>query len=327
MGLAWRVLCAGGLLASLSVAAHAQEADDGISAADRQAAAEAYDRGSSAYLARNYDQAARYFEMADRLAPSAAALTQAVRAHERAGNALDAANLALRLQATHGDDRAARRTAERVLSEAAPRFLRIDVDCDGCSVLVDRGVVDHPSFFVEPDVEHTVTAHFETGDVDRTVRGAAGERRELRFEAPEPPEPGPVAEPTRDPDAAMPAPAPGPREPPRDGGGGLSPAWFAVAGIATVALAGAATWSGLDAIAGVDEYEANPTQDRLEEGQSKELRTNVLIGVTAGAAALTLVLALLTDWGGSSDQEPPTASAAVGVLPGGAAAVIQGALP
>ncbi len=301
-------------------------AQDGeVSAADQQAAAEAYDRGSSAYLARNYRQAAQYFETADRLAPSPAALMQAVRSHQRADNDLRAASLALHLRDRYPDDARAQRAADGVLSRAESRYVRVDVRCDGCSLIVDGAVVDHPSFFVEPDSDHSVTAHFETGDARETVTGAAGEQRELSFEAP--PAPEPEVEPEVDPEVEPTDPTPvGPDGPPD--GGGLPPALFLVSGVVTVGLAAATVWSGLDALDGVDAYEDDPTQDRLDEGQAKELRTNVLIGATAGFAALSVVLALLTDWGGSDEEEPPMVRASLGVLPGGgAAAVIEGALP
>lgn len=316
---AWR-LALGLLVAAVvlhgTAVVRAQE--DEVSAADRRAAAEAYDRGSAAYLERQWGQAARYFEMADRLAPSPAALVQAVRAHQRAGNDIEAANLALRLEARHPDERAASRTAASVLREAEQRFVRVDVQCDGCSLQIDRAVIDQTSFFVEPRVTHTLTASFETGDVQQTVEGTAGSRQELSFEAP--PAPAPSTEP-----AAGPTPPPDTAPPASDGGGGLSPVWVVAGGVVTLGLAGALTWSGLDALDGVDGYEADPTQERLEEGQAKERRTNVLIGATAGAAAVTLLLAALTDWGGSGETDP-TIQASAGVVPGGVIAVLGGRL-
>jgi outer membrane protein assembly factor BamD (BamD/ComL family) len=48
-------------------------------ARQRQAAAEAYDQGTAAYLAGDYEKAAEWFETANRLAPAAPALIQAAR--------------------------------------------------------------------------------------------------------------------------------------------------------------------------------------------------------------------------------------------------------
>ncbi len=83
-------------------------------------------------------------------------------------------------------------------------------------------------------------------------------------------------------------------------------------------------WSGLNTTAGVDEYEANPTQEALDEGRAKERRTNILIGVTAGLAVTTVVLALLTDFGSASDDAGPPTTLALTPLPNGAAAVLSG---
>lgn len=305
-----RLLVAGSIgLCSVAATAHAQVGPD-VSPDDARAASEAYDRGSSAYLSRNYDQAAQYFEMADRLAPSVAALRQALRAHERAGNTLRAANLALRLQDRYPDERQAVRAAEGALAGAEGQFFRVEVRCEGCSLLLDGAVLDHPVFFVEPDTEHTVVGHFDTGDVEETVRGGAGEQRELVLEAPAAATPADTAVPALDPDP------PGARSEIPASDGGLSPIFAIVAGVLTLGAAGAATWSGVDALAGVDAYEADPTMEALEAGQSRERRTNVLIGVTAGLAAVTIALALFTDFGGEAESDA-TLRAAIGPVPGG----------
>ena len=293
-----------------------------VSPDDAQAAAEAYDRGSSAYLSRNYGQAAQYFEMADRLAPSATALQQAMRAHERAGNTLRAANLALRLRERYPDEAQAVRAAERTLGGAEGQFYRVGVRCEECSILLDGAVLDHPVFFVEPGTEHTVVGHFDTGDVEETVSGAAGERRELVLEAPAP-SATPIDAPA---EPASGTSDPSPDQPPgADGGGGLPPVLAIVAGVLTLGAAGAATWSGLDALAGVDDYEADPTMEALEAGQARERRTNILIGVTAGLAAVTIALAVFTDYGGDAESDA-SLRAAIAPLPGGGAfGMLEGA--
>nr|MDQ3036002.1 hypothetical protein [Myxococcota bacterium] len=63
-------------------------------AQERQAAADAFDRGTRAFLARDYPRAGQWFETAYRMAPAAVALIGAVRAYERGGNVQRAATLA-----------------------------------------------------------------------------------------------------------------------------------------------------------------------------------------------------------------------------------------
>lgn len=288
-----------------------------VSARERQAASEAYDRGTSAYLARNYAEAARWFETAHRLAPAAAALVQAVRAYQRAGDDLRAATLGLRLEALYPGDRAAQRAAADVLRHAR-RFVRIDVECAGCTVALDGVLLEHPSFFVEPGEPRTVEAAFETGTRTETVQGAAGEQRTLRFDAPPPPvvEPDPEPEPDPSPSPIEPAPANG-------GGFGVIPWPVTVATFgATALMAGVLLWSGLDTLDGVPAYVANPTPEALADGQSREERTNWLIGGTVLLAVTSAVLSALTDWGGG---QPSTEVAFdLGIQRDGAALGLRG---
>lgn len=84
-------------------------------ARQRQAAAEAYDRGTAAYLDGEFTEAAQWFETANRMAPAAPALMQAIRSHQRAGepdNFTRAATLALRLSQEYAEDPAASRVCE-----------------------------------------------------------------------------------------------------------------------------------------------------------------------------------------------------------------------
>jgi len=309
------------VVSTLLVVLGASSSAEAQSAEERRAAGNAYNRGSTAYLAENWAQAARWFETAHRLAPAAPALVQAVRAHKLAGNDLRAATLALRLNALYADNADASSTASEVLGEQQPRFLRVDVVCEGCSVELDGTLQEFPSFFVTPGEEHTVTASFETGEVEDTVRGRAGAQRELSFDAPPPPPEGvtpPVEEdPRDDPDDGRVAPA----EPEDEGGGGLSPLFFISSAALTVGAGAVLVWSGLDALGGVEDYESDPTPEALAEGQNKELRTNIMIGVTAGLGAVTVLLLLFTDWDGDDEEN---VDVAVAPLEEGAAAFVGG---
>lgn len=283
------------------------------SARDRVAAAEAYDRGSAAFLARDYATAAQLFETANRLAPAPAALIQAIRAHRKAGSTIRGATLALRLDA---DALAREPTVQELLDQAAREAMRIDVVCQGCTVDLDGVLQDHPSFFVAAGSAHTVTASF--GDAARSteVTGVAGERRSLEIERPAAAAPRAAPSPTPGP------PAPAPSTPPTRRG--LSPAVALVGAGATLVVTGLAVWSGLDTLAGVDEYEANPTQQGLDEGRGRELRTNLLMAGAGVLAAATLAIAwFLTDWAGADTER-----AGVALVPfaEGASLVVAGEL-
>src|SRR5262249_55564611 len=85
----------------------------------RQAAAEAYDQGTAAYLSGDYEKAAEWFETANRMSPAAPALIQAARAHQQAGHLVRAATLALRLTLEHSDDATAMQFGQGLLERLA----------------------------------------------------------------------------------------------------------------------------------------------------------------------------------------------------------------
>lgn len=259
---------------------------DGPSARDRAAAAEAFDQGSALWLAKRYDKAAGYFETAHRLAPNAGTLVQAVRAHEKAGNALRAATLALRLEALYSDDALAAKTARKVLDASADEYVRVDVSCGGCTLEVDGAIYEHPSFFLEPDREHEVTAAFTSGDVSETVSAGAGETVAITLEAP--PEPQPPKAETSKPSVAAPS------DTTMDERRSIvAPAVPIVFGGFTVATGALTLWSGLETLEAKDTYEQDPTPERFANGRNLEKRTNAFIGMTAVLGAATIATTIL----------------------------------
>ena len=307
-------LCLLALTLAAPETARAQDAQQ------RQAAASAFDRGTTAYLQEDFATAARWFEMANDLAPASGALMQAIIAHRRAGNELRAATLALRLIARFPDDSAMVGRAQAVIDDLGEKFFRVDVECNAeCAVEVDGTLSSHDSFYLSPGEEHTVGATFDTGTEQETLQGEAGEVRAVAFEAPEgaarleDPEErdqtqtrNPLAGPVdRDPDESD------------DEGGGISPACFITALVLTAGAGATLAWSGVDTLNARDEYEQTAmsgdlalAREMYDDGQTLELRTNILIGVTGGLAALTLVFAILTDWGGSDDEDDADAVSA-----------------
>jgi len=294
-------------------AAHAQ-----TEARKREAAAQAYDQGTTAYVAQDYEKAAEWFETANRMSPAAPALIQGARAHQQAGHLARAATLALALVQTYPDDSSATQFGEGVLNDLSGKLVRVDVECDAeCTLDVDGTLQENHSFFVDPDDEHTVTASFETGDQRGPVSGSAGESKALTFEAP--------PEGTRPPDDDTPI----------DGGKGgtsaapLSPVFTYVGIGLTAALLVGSIASTLDVYSGADDYEAaaeewssqcgtkmpsasettcnslmSEAEDKLDDGHGKETRTTVLWVATGAVAAITTVVAVaFTDWSGEEAQE------------------------
>jgi hypothetical protein len=329
-----RVTAVAVLTMSLAVLESTAAAQD---ARQRQAAAEAYDRGTAAYLEGAYAEAGQWFETAHRMAPAAPALMQAIRAHEHNDNHARAATLALELAHSYRDDKAASDFAAGVLSKNAGSLLRIDVTCDeDCKLDLDGKLQEFLSFFVVPGSPHKLTATFETGSRTASLEGEAGETRSIAFEAPPP---APAAAFSTEHGSESGAKAKSSRPP-------LSPLYTWIGVGVTGALGIATIISGVDANSGVPGYkdaaaaaqsecEMTPpgmacaelqakAKSLLEEGQSKELRTNVLIGVTAFAAVGTGVIALfLTDWSGTSSEHAAT-SFGLSPVPGGVMSVVKG---
>jgi hypothetical protein len=158
-----------------------------------------------------------------------------------------------------------------------------------------------------------------TSSAPQEITAAAGKSSEIRFEpeekkaTPKPVVvvPGPSSD-AEKPPVGVEAP---PELPPGDvvptKSSGIHPAAFIAFGVATLGLGGATIWSGLDTKnnPGVDVVKAKcaglgETCPEYQEGRKKQTRTNILIGATAGTAAISVVLAILTNWHGK--KKAPT---------------------
>lgn len=326
-------------IAVLVAAAWLVAAQPGVAqdARQRQAAAEAYDQGTAAYLSGDYVKAAEWFETANRLAPAAPALIQAARSLHQAGQTARAATLALRLTTEYASDAAAVEFGEGMLQQLGGQLLRIDVVCDGCTLDVNGTLQEWPSFFVPADEAHVVTASFETGDRRAEVTGQPGEVKTLEFEAPPP---QPAAEQSGDngetPPSSWSTPSSDADKKP------LAPVFTFVGVGLTAALLAGSIVSTVDMNAGVDPYEdaaaklrnndcgdadmaLTPTcmelrkdaQNKLDAGQDKETRTTVLwVATGVVAAATTAVAVLLTNWSGDESASATRDHVQVAVSPG-----------
>lgn len=266
------------------------------------AAANAFSRAQRASLAGDHAQAAELFELADSLAPTPEALRSALSARKAQGKLASAAAHAEELLRRYPDDQESRALANETLDEVKKTHARQEVSCSpkACLLLIDGAAAvadakERHVVYLKPGPHELVAVFGDRRTEPQQVESAAGASETASFTEPAASAPGSATlstggtndDPTADSGASS---------------GGLSPWFFGVGAGVTAVLAGVTVWSGLDTLSKHDDYEQNQTQAGYDEGKDLELRTNVLIGATAVAAAATITFAIFTDWSGDEKK-------------------------
>jgi hypothetical protein len=301
-------------LMSLSGVAAAQAPASEPTPAQVRAAAVAFDRGREAYKAENWVEAAEQFEIADTNAPSSAAIELAMRARLNAGELARAATLASVALKRHPDDANLLKIAPDIMSRAGRELFELTAVCDTpCDLTVDGKLVYGP-----PDIRRAIYVHPGTLTVragwsdnrsdSQQVDATVGGKGELIFNTPPLPEPAKAPASQNVPAASGSSDAPVRDEGPPPKRSGWSPVVFWM-GVGATAVAGGITiWSGVDTqndpgVERVREECRGQGEDceLYQDGLAKQLRTNVLLGVTGGLGAATILIgAVATDWSGGS---------------------------
>jgi hypothetical protein len=211
-----------------------------------------------------------------------------------------------------------RRDAERALSRVIVRLtdpVREKVELDGAPL--DPGAPGELA--LDPGTHHVRIISGASIVMDQDVELSPGERVELR-----------VGERSRRidvvvvPDAPPPkkevAAAPSQPRPAPRGARPLQPVWFIAGAGATVVLGGLTIWSGLDTQSAYSDYERDlpklsqaQADERVSNGHSRELRTNLLLAGSLVCAAGTAALGIwFVDFSGGQH-------ASVGISPTGVA--------
>lgn len=291
---------------------------------DVNGAAKAFSQAQEAQLGGDLARAADLYELADELAPSAPALRNAARARLAAGHLAAAATNAAALLRRYPSDKESRDIAEAILSKLGPQLAQLDVRCSAaCTLLVDGKVVasvarEQHALFIQPGAR-TISAAFEDGrKASNPIAAGAGQITSVQLDAP----PQAAAEPKLGAAPEAGGIAAGPAAAPSRG---LSRKWAIGGAVVTVGLGVATAISGMSTLATRDEIRdavaADDTASAMrlyDSGRSAQSRTNILLGATAGAGALTIALAVFTNWSGGETRE-------VAVVPtGDGAAVVWG---
>lgn len=278
---------------------------------DVETARAAYARGAAAYDRGDYAAAAQEFALADRLAPNPVALEHALKSATAAGDAVLAFELLDRAKGRKTTSAFAK-DSESARGRFAARVGKLAVRCPKSASCEAK--LDGVTFGVESERwvttgEHVVEISTNGRSSRHNVLIESGISREIVATDAAPPRDGAperkaVARPRSD------------REPERVGmrepdSAGVSPVWFWVGAGVTLALGAVTTWSGLDTLQKHDEYRAHESDQTEDAGRSAQLRTNVLLGATAVAAAGTTALGLfVVDFGREGD---PTRGAGAGL--------------
>lgn len=273
---------------------------------NRQArASDAYDQGAALFVNERFEEAGQWFMTAYRLAPSEAALLQGMRAYREAHRLDIAGTLAVLLVSRYPGSQSVS-VASNIIDEAKRVHFHLIVECDDCQLEVDERLQPGHSIFLQADSPHEVVGHFGPREVREFVTGGANEERTIQLEAPPEPEVVEEQEPEPEEEEAAQTDSPSGREI-------LPPAVFYTA-LGVTAVVGAVTiWATVDAYSGIDAFEENPTIEAWRDGNKRERRMKILIGVTAGLAAATAVMGALTRFSVGEDTNVSIGPAGVGV--------------
>ena len=270
-----------------------------------QQAAREFTDGQKAFGANEFRKAAELFEAAYQHKPHHAALYNGARARQKAGDSARAANLYLRYLREAPSDARDRNTATTSLHNLATKLGQLDVHAVGLDELkVDQEPATEGTVYVDPGA-HVIEASKDGKAVQKKPSVEAGETVSVTLVAPD----GKAGGTDDDNDNT---------DKPKKttaSTGGWSPTVVIVGAGLTVVGATLTIFSGIDVLSQKAAFELQQTQANLEAGKAKELRTNILLGVTIGIGVLTGVAAIwLVDWHGGSTSTDPAVQ--VGFGPG-----------
>lgn len=330
-------------------------ADDAPDPAKVKRAADEFDLGVASFKSKQFDEAAQHFEAADEAVPGTKTLRLAIRARSEAGQGSRAATLAAQAIERYSADAETAKLAKDTIAKFEGQLHKVQVSCASpCLLAIGTRTVHGNAttrwvLYVDPG-KTTLNASFfgNTTSRPQTITATAGGKTDLRFEPAEPVKPLPTASVTPTASVAPTATGTSSSEIPPDMTGaptstgpeadqppnkGIHPAFFITGLVLTAGAGGVLAWSGVDTLQnpGVDNVRKacagkGPDCPEYKLGQENQLRTNILIGATAGVGATTVLLAIFTRW--SSGKQPaktailPTAI----VLDRGAAIGVAGTL-
>lgn len=297
-----RAICSAALLrfatfatCGILIAAPASAADP--TAADKAAASGELQKATAAMNAKRFRAAAELFESAFRRVPDPKTLFSAANAWQKNGDLVRAANAYARYLKAAPEKAASRDKAKKELEALSAKVGQLAIQADGASrVSVDGEALDLPVatiVYVSPGA-HELEARFGEKTATQTTTTAAGAVSNVALIAP-PDVKAPAAVVVAP--ARVDRPAPDARRKP------LPPLVVYIGAGAAVVAGGLTVISALDTSSQKETFDAQRSQENLDAGKDKQLRTNILLAVTGGVAVLTGVAAIfLVDWKGRAGE-------------------------
>lgn len=267
-------------------------------------AAQHFKSAERAYDQKRFSLAAREFEAANQLVPHPAAQFNAARAHAEASEWVQAAEWFESYLQEHAGRSAERdQIASEFLADLKLKLGRLEVEGQlepGDRLSLEGEAIKPGWRYLLPGDYVLVLVRGEQEQV-KEFRIAAGEQQRISIEE--------MGEPAGEESA--------PEVLQGESAGGLAPGWF-YGGLGLTAVFGLATvWSGLDTNATRSDYDESPSPELWESGESKQSRTNFLLGATVVTAVASAALGLwLVDWGGSGAERQAGAREGIFVSPG-----------
>lgn len=302
----WRSLALSLAFAAVATPLRAEVCSRGAEACGRLE----FEAGIEAYRSQRWADAAARFEAAQKLRPHPVVLFNWALAESKLQRHVSALAHFEQVLADPETPKDLLPEVQNEKAQAERNVATLEIDAvEGALAFVDEQPVERVAR-VDPG-EHRVRVELDGKTLlEKTLQLRAGERLRLAVDRPKE-----VVVPPPDPPPPKPAPPPQP---------GPSPLWFYVGAGVTAVVGGVTVWSALDTQRAFNDYERDlpglnqrQADARVAAGHDKELRTNLLLGATALAAAGTAALGLfVVDWGRGRERGGlylgPTGLGAVG---------------
>lgn len=271
-------------------------------------AAQAFDAGTELYSKKDYHGAITAFERSYQLHPHFLTVCNIARCHERLNDVVKAAETYRRCMKDGGDKSPKASSIRAALEKADGQIAWFTITSPGKGGTV---WVDGKSYGLTPvkvplnPGPHRLEVHRSSARTARlTVQAQPGESGKVELI------PQPLSE---EPPSPYLDDAGEEKERQESTTKGLSSTWFWIGAALTAGLAITGTVLGVQTLQANSDYEETPTEEAYNRVLDRRLLTNIIWGVTAGAAGATTVLFFFTDFGGSAEQSADNGQMALGL--------------